>query len=512
MTMRREHRVRYGGAQLQRKRAKKALKDGRGSGRRAPNPIPSLAQFLKDSWKILSPGEELQWGWYLDLLCEHLEVLGEKNLLLNLPPRHLKSTLVSIVFPTWYWLHHPATRFLFLSYSASLANGHNQQRRKLVQSDFYQSFWSKGLELVLAANRISEFENEYQGAMVSRGLEGSVTGIGGDVLIFDDPNNPEADDPDSPRPESGAQRHRALHRFQDFSTTRKNNPRSPILVVQQRTHVGDISGWILNNIRDKYRVVCLPTIADRDETLEYPISGDIAERKEGDFLHPERFGEGEAQEAKLSMGSWLFAARHQQSPMPLGGGIIKVSDFNRYSENDLPRHWDAIYQSWDSAHTGRELSDPWACITFGCDRGHYFILEVFRKRCDYPEGKRYFLQKAREWQPSSIIIESAATGYALQQECASQVTASIIPSKPSRDKLSRLAIQAGYIEQGYLWLPHEAPWLEEFEQEVSNFPKSMHDDQIDALSQFLAEIRRIPKVSRRKNIPLSARQRIKGKF
>jgi predicted phage terminase large subunit-like protein len=516
-----DRRLAYGGTELNRKRAKKAKKHKK-SIQRTPKPIPSLSQFLAQSWEVLTPGQELQWGWFLDLICEYLEALLEgelderhRNLLLNMPPRHLKTTLVSIVFPCWCWLRYPSLRFLCLSYSASLANGHNQQRRKLIQSEFYQGFWSQGLRLVQAANRISEFENEYQGAMVSRGLDGSVTGLGGDLLIFDDPNNPEADDPDSPRPESGVQRHRALHRFQDFSATRKNHPQAPILVVQQRTHVGDISGWILENARDRYNWLKLPTVAQEEEAIEYPLSGDRTIRTPGDYLHPERFGEEEEQEARLVLGNWLFAARHQQSPMPLGGGLINIGDFPRYTSKDLPKHWDTVVQSWDTAHKGQEINDPWVCLTFGVSQGHFYLLEAFRKRLDYPEGKRYFLSKAREWEPATIICEQAATGYALQQECASQVRATLVPSKPTKDKVSRLAIQAGFIEQGRVWLPKQAPWLEEFEQELANFPKSLHDDQVDALSQFLAETRRIPLRSMRtpvKSTTLAARKQAKEKF
>ena len=232
---------------------------------RPPEPPKlTLHEFVLQSWEILTPGTTLIDGWHIRLICEYLECVaaGEiPKLLINIPPRHLKSTIVTICYPCWEWLYKPWLRFLCLSYSRLLANDHSDQRRLVISSDWYQELSQGRCQFSPTKNRLSEFANNSGGVMISRGLDGTVTGVGGNRLIFDDPNNPGADDP-SNAIDSSAVRKKENTKFKTYSIDRRNDPTAPVIVVQQRTHTHDVSG-ACDNL--SYRKLVLPTEAERDE-------------------------------------------------------------------------------------------------------------------------------------------------------------------------------------------------------------------------------------------------------
>ena len=179
---------------------------------------------------------------------------SHKKLLVNLPPRFTKSTLINVVWPCWEWLSMPWVPWMCLSYDSGLANDHNDDRRKIVVSDWYQAL-AGGMELSRSKNRLTEFENSDRGIMLSRGLNAGVTGHGSIRQIYDDPNDPQ-------NVETGSVRETTLKRFKDYSLTRRNNPAmSATVVVQQRTHYTDVSGHIIEHMPDYYHL-CLPMEAE----------------------------------------------------------------------------------------------------------------------------------------------------------------------------------------------------------------------------------------------------------
>jgi len=416
------------------------------------------------------------------LICEYLEAIAAgklKQLLINIPPRHLKSRLVSVVYPCWRWLTAPHVRFLCMSYAGSLANDHNYDRRRLIESDWYQEL-AGGLPLLLGKNRITEFGNAFQGAMIARGLDAAVTGVGGDELIFDDPNNPES-------VESDIVREGALRRFKAYSTDRRNTPDAPVIVIQQRTHVHDVSGYILKEGLD-YAVLRLPTEAEESEVIRFPLSGRTVARSPGELLHPERVNTKGAAEIKAALGSYLWAARHQQRPVPLGGGLIKEKWIPRFDEPLF--RYEQVIQSWDTANKKGVANCPWSCTTWGISNGVADLLHAYTQRHDYPDGKRAVANLYRQWQPQAVLIEDKSSGISLIQDCRSpegldgaQVPA--IAIQPEGDKITRMSTEAPLIEAGRVRFPQSAPWLPDFEAVIFNYPNSAINDPVDSLSQFL---------------------------
>lgn len=457
-----------------------------------------LYHFFQQAWLVLEPATPLHLNWQHELICEHLQritwmALGLEpfdqlvlNLLINAPPRSLKSRIVSVFWPCWEWLHIPHMDFLCLSFASSLANDHNDDRRTVIQSAWYQTLCG-GMRLSNTKNRISEFRNDKRGQMLARGLDGAVTGVGGRRLIFDDPNDPE-------NVESELVRESTLKKFKGLSSTRKNDPRNTaIVIVQQRTHVNDVSGHIQAKLAHKYTQVILPSEAEKAEVIVFPISGKKKERRVGDLLDPKRFGPEEIAEAKDTLSPYQYAGRHQQRPTPAGGGIVQLQWFNRY--DTLPHRPEKVVISVDTAQTAKETSAYWAIGVYLIYRGEYFIAEVYRRQMVFPVGQRAVISICEKYRdlgyiPDEVLIENKSNGIDLINNLKSNPDFPwpLIPIDPEADKVTRMESQAGAVEAGKCFLPSSAGWLPDFELEVEQFPLGFKD-QIDQFSQFLKRMK-----------------------
>lgn len=452
-------------SELQRRYAKEELQRRR------------LLHFFIGAWEELEPGTLLALNWHVELLCEYLEAVyyGEiGKLLVNIAPRHLKSRILSVAFPCWTWLHRPHERFLCLSYAGSLAVDHNYDRRRLIQSDWYQNL-AGGLPLSFGKNRLTEFSNAAQGEMIARGFDGAVGGKGGSYIIVDDPNDPE-------KPESAATLENTQKKFRGYTTTRKNDPNAPIVVVQQRTNTQDVSAWIQENDKE-YEHLCLPTIAEQRTVITFPRSGRQIVREADSVLHGDRYSRVQLDKDKLAMGSAAFSARHQQRPVPIEGMMVSASQFKTYSVAPAGAQ---IVLSLDTASKPKRTNKPWAAGIWAISEPFAYLLYVFVKRMTYPEGKRVIYSLAQQWQPNAILIEDKSTGQSLIQDfSADSQPYSVIPITPEADKSTRFSTESPAIEAGRIWLPYDAPWLAEYLLEITTFPFSAEADQVDMTSQFL---------------------------
>ena len=433
----------------------------------------SLYRFFLESWHILEPATELQVNWHMELICEYLELVHTREiqkLLINIAPRHLKSRIISVAFPAWEWLDSPSLTQLCCSYVSNLANDLSDDRRTLIQSDWYRSLFPE-LSLSSSKNRITEFQNNYRGEMSAKGLEAGVTGKGGLSQIYDDPNDPN-------KVESPDVRDRTQRRYRDYSVTRRNDPKKyAIIVVQQRTHEEDISGYIKKN-DPEFVHINLPTEAEEDEVIIFPKSGRQIIRKKGDLLHPERFGEKEVAEAKKTLGAYMYAARHQQRPIPLSGGILKERYWN-YCLSPPPAFQFKLW-SWDTGFKEKTQNDPSAGILFGLNGNRIYVLDVFCDRLDYPDLKKQIIHLHEREQTNVIVIEDKASGQSLIQDLKKKTTIPVTSVKLEGDKMARTQVISPSVEAGRFYLPHNAPWLADFISETSLFPRAKHDDRVDA--------------------------------
>src|SRR5271166_5830033 len=221
-----------------------------------------LSVFFREAWKVLEPGRELIWSWHYDLICEYLALIREGQfkrqfnsalgLIINVPPRTAKSTLITICFPVWCWLKYPERRFLCASYSGDLAVEHSVKRRDLILSAWFQQHFGDRFAMKSDANLKTAFDNNRTGQMIATSVGGTATGKGGDVLIIDDPVDPE-------QAASDVERAKANTWIDTTVRTRRNNPASDVMIlVMQRLHEADPTGYVMNQHPGKWVHVKVP--------------------------------------------------------------------------------------------------------------------------------------------------------------------------------------------------------------------------------------------------------------
>ena len=463
----------------------------------------SLGEFVRQAWQVIEPRTPFVPGWHIDAIIEHLEAVSRgqiRNLLINVPPRHMKSLLVSVFLPAWEWILHPERRWLYSSYAASLSIRDSVKCRTLIESPWYQRFWGDRFRLAGDQNTKTRFDNDRSGYRIATSVGGAVTGEGGDRIVCDDPHNVQ-------EAESDAIRSATLDWFDQVMSTRVNDPRTASkVVVMQRCHQRDLSGHLL--AQGGWEHLCLP--AEHEGSKCSTSIGFVDPRKApGELLWPERFGRKEIEELKVSLGSYGSAGQLQQRPSPAGGGIFKRHWFNFYQPRganlppvivrlpdgtertivaiEAPRGVDEQFQSWDCTFKDVATSDyvvgqVWARL------GAMFLLgDQVRERMDCPATVRAVRELSQKW-PGAIakLIEDKANGSAVIQMLSHEI-AGMIPVNPQGGKIARAAAVSPLVEAGNVYLPHpdSAPWVRDFIEECVQFPNGAHDDQVDAMTQAL---------------------------
>ena len=278
-----------------------------------------LASFVKKAWTVIHPSRPLVWSWHYDLLCEYLTLVHQrkiKRLIINVPPRTAKSTIATICFPCWVWASDPSQSFLSASYSLDLSTEHSVTRRSLLQSGWYRRMWGDKFRLAGDRNQVAQFMNDRRGQMIATSIGATTLGRGCDVAIVDDPVSPD-------QALSDAERNTANNWIDNSLRSRLNEPATgAIVVIMQRLHELDPTGFLLEQEPGLWTPVCIPLEAEADEIWTFPISGRIVQRRAGDILMPERFTPAVVEERKGRRLSW--PGQYQQRPCALGGNLIKL--------------------------------------------------------------------------------------------------------------------------------------------------------------------------------------------
>src|SRR5438874_3864521 len=279
------------------------------------------------------------------------------RLIINLPPRHLKSLLASIAFPAWCLGHDPSAQILCVSYAQDLADKLARDCRSIMMSPWYRRI--SPTRLALHRQAVQEFITTRQGYRLATSTGGVLTGRGADIILIDDPLKPE-------EALSDAQRQAANDWFDHTLYSRQNDKRrSAIVMIMQRLQEDDPVGHVL--AQEPWEVLSFPAIAEADEMHEIEtIWGPRCfRRRQGEALHLGREPLEILDRIRRTIGEYNFAGQYQQSPAPLGGGLVKAVWFKRYREDELPKRFDRIVQSWDTANKATELSDFSVCTTWG---------------------------------------------------------------------------------------------------------------------------------------------------
>lgn len=440
-----------------------------------------LREFVTHAWPILEPTTPLIPGWHIDAICEHLEAVTRgdiKRLIINVPPRMTKSLLVSVFWPAWEWVLTPGSRWIFASYSADAATPLSMKRRYVIQSQWYQERWGRRVKLSSDQNLKTEFENTARGAMFSSSVGGTVTSRGGTRIVIDDPHNPQ-------EALSDTQRQAAIEFYQHTLSTRLDDPKTGAMVlIQQRLHEEDLSGWLEKNEPGRWTILRLPMEAEAREVVALP-SGKQHVRSAGDLLCTERFGPAEVATLKIALGSYQAAGQLQQRPSPAEGGSIKRWWWKFYDV--LPGEFDEQLQSWDLAFKDATTSDYVVGQVWGKRGGNFYLLDEVRDRMDFPATCAAIQMLSLQWPKATTkLVEDKANGPAVISSLRNSISG-LIPVKPRGSKQARASAVSPLIEAGnvFLPLPSKAPWVSDFIEELAIFPNGAHDDRVDACSQAL---------------------------
>lgn len=439
-----------------------------------------FVSFIERSFYELNPQTNLLMADYIELLAAKLEAcrLGTcRRLIINIPPRYLKSHCASIAFAAWLLGHDPAAQIICASYGQDLADKLARDCRSIMLSSWYKALFPT--RLMQDKKAVSDFMTTQTGFRMSTSVGGVLTGRGADMIIIDDPLKPD-------EALSESQRKRVNDWYDNTLVSRLNNKNTGcIIIIMQRLHQDDLVGHVLE--QEAWEVVNFPAIAEED--FSCVIDGVLGTkpyiRNIGTALHPERESLAMLAELRQRMGEYNFLSQYQQTPIPVGGAMVKTAWLKYYNSDDLPVKFDYIMQSWDTANKATELSDYSVCTTWGKKGKFYYLLHVYRKRLEYPDLKRAVMDQKRLHHATSVLIEEKASGIQLIQELKREGVSVTAYDPLGNDKLMRLVGQTAIMENGQVFLPREAHWLADYIQELISFPGSKYDDQVDSTTQAL---------------------------
>lgn len=429
----------------------------------------SLRAFARAAWPIVQPGVALQWGWHCDAICDHLEAVTRgdvRDLVINIAPRHGKSTLVSVLWPAWVWTHAPAHQWLTSSAVGDLAVRDATAARRLIESPWYQERWP--LRMAGDENLKTRYTNEHGGHRITTSTGAGRLGEGGDTLISDDPHRlvrGYVSDTDLDA---------ATLWWDQVMSSRRNHPRhSSRVIIMQRVHESDLTAHCLER---GYTHLCLPTEWEPDHPCAWPSD---PRTDPGALLWPERFGPDQVESARRDLGSYGYNGQHQQRPAPPEGGMLQRDWWVRMPRSAFPAEYDEVICAWDLAFKGGELSDYTAGFAMGRVGARVYGLGAIHRRMDFTEQLRAVQALRSTWDAGLVLVEDAANAAALFSVLRDTVPG-LVPVRARTSKEARAAAWSPGLEAGQMVLPEGEPWADDLIDECAAFPHGAHDDMVDA--------------------------------
>lgn len=412
----------------------------------------------------------------LDRLLVDVAERRIRRLIVELPPRHGKSSMVSHYFPAWYLLKHPEQRIILASYESDFAASWGRRTRDTV-SEFGPRF---GVSVRDDSSAAGRWDTAAGGGMVAVGVGAALTGRGANILILDDvvKNQEEADSP--------TQREKAWSWYQSVAYTRLE-PDGAIIIAATRWHHDDLLGRLLREQErggEQWELLCLPAIAETDDPLG---------RAEGEALWAERFPLPALEEIRRAVGVHWWASLYQQRPTPREGGLFRWEwiDSNRVMEvPPLSR----VVVAVDPALSANAASDMTGIVAVGQARDDQLYVLASLGLHLSPEGwASKALDLLDSWHAERLVIEKNAGGDLIES-----VIRGVRPTAPLSMVTARTgkAIRAERVALAYeTGQAHHLGRLDGLEEELVSFPRGAHDDQLDALvhgATFLLERERVP--------------------
>lgn len=439
-----------------------------------------FALYTDDNYKM---------NWHHKLMCEYLNkwVKREiKRLMVFMPPRHGKSELVSRKLPAFIFGQNPDAKIISTSYSADLASAMNRDVQRIIDSPAYKKLFPRtrlndsNIRTVTgkALRNSDKFEIVgYKGAYRSAGVDGGITGMGGDYIIIDDPvkNRQDANSP--------TMRKKVFDWYTSTLYIRLEKD-GCILITLTRWHDDDLAGKLLsamktNEFADKWEVLCLPAIYEPSIAKPYDIR-----TVEGAALWPWKYNERALRTMKATMGSFEWSALYQQRPQPAEGSIIKQQWLKFYQT--LPKCSEVVI-SWDMTFKDTDGTDYVVGTVWGRSGADAYLIDLVRRRMGFTDTLAAFRQLTTRYKNARVkLVEDKANGPAVIDTLRHQIPG-ILPVKPTGSKQARCYAVSYLFESGNIYIPEPSlkTWVNDYIEEITQFPSGAHDDQVDSTTQAL---------------------------
>ncbi len=442
----------------------------------------SFYSFVKQAWKVVEPKVEFVDGMHIKAIADHCQAVIEgriPELIINVPPRHAKSTIGSVMLPAWVWITYPERKFLYASYSYILSKRDSVKTRRLIESSWYRETFGITWQLASDQNEKTRFENTKGGGRLSISVGGSTTGEGGDVLICDDPLN-------AVDAHSDTKRQNCITWFDEAFSTRGNNPKTMAkIIIMQRLHENDLTGHLLE--KKGWGHLVLPAEFE-DPHPPTPIGWVDPRTEKGELLWPERFGPKELAALKKSIGPASAPGQLQQRPTPASGAIFKSEMFGY---GPMPEEFDYTFVMADTAYNDKKENDFTVFTHFGVLKDELYVNDVFRRQIKAAELEGpaiAFISRFTQFGFRGAYIEPKGHGIYLNQALpkknimvASESQLKEFYVDRNKDKVERANNAVPWLGYRKVTINERIADREYLVHEALVFPKGKHDDFVDTL-------------------------------
>jgi predicted phage terminase large subunit-like protein len=470
-----------------------------------------FAAFVRASWSVVDPAMPLIDNWHIDAISEHLQAIAEEQirfLMINIGPGYAKSVIASVQFSAWLWARDPMAKVIAATYAKALTIRDSLRVRDLIDSQWYQDTFNPGWRVKReekqgkakvidpATNawtwvKTNEdwLSNSVKGERRALSVGGAATGFRADGQIFDDLLN--ASDKHSKAARDTATEWAIKTMSSRFNDMRKGWR----VVIGQRLHEDDPYGAMLAT--GDYVHLNLPSKFERERKccawcIEHGPTTQIGftdpRKEEGELLFPTLFTDKVIKQAEKDLGSYDFAGQHQQRPSPAEGGMFKRTFWRWYTREELP-YIEMVVISVDCTFKRVDDADFVAIHVYGVCGARFYLLARRHEQMGFRATKDAIRILWDEFKPSATLIEDKANGSAVIEELSREVPG-VIAINPEGGKVARAWAAQPTVEAGGMFLPvaveHQAIQVVD---EAAEFPNGKHDDDVDAMTQFLNWIR-----------------------
>jgi len=446
-------------------------------------------------------------NWHHYLIAKKLEEVFDKikrkekvRLMINLPPRAGKSRLATQLFPAWSLGNHPELEFMVTSYSADLAKKFGLATKDVMNNERYQAIFP-GVRLRKDSKAKSDWKVTQGGSYHAVGVGGSLTGMGANVAIIDDPikNREEA--------ESKLMRDKVYDWYTSTLYTRLQG-HGAVIVILTRWHDDDLAGKLLYEDEQRrergeqtedWEVLKFPAFATHDEDW-----GEGITRKEGDVLWPRFFSKEKMLDTKDMVGLYDWASLYQQDPVLAETQEFNTDMFHYFTDEDIKDKNLTYYTMVDPAISQKESADNTVVLTVGKDRNGPNWYRVREDAGHYTPGQTVdLIFKHHQMYRSEVWLETVAYQKALkysveEEQRKRQVYFKVEEVKSTTKKEFRIRGIIPLYERGVIF---HRQTDKEYELELLTFPRGRRDDRIDAMGMALDAVQNTRYTKRKIRVP-----------